>query len=237
MQLPNNFQTQQAAIASYDYSDIANGQGVIEFDLFTSRDETTLSYHTQETGNNYSETLQSNGDDTQVYNFDSPTFNIPRVLKGTASFVFSWFVIQGGGNPTSGTQGNVSVGVYHYDGTTETSLGEATTITMTIPDGNNERGGRTSVLNFDITEKVFKRGDRIRIKVTTTKVVEGGTIETIGICHDPRNSNVEFSFNSVDYTITVGQDFPGETTPTNTSVIQTTRFIAKIPFRIEAQTN
>jgi hypothetical protein len=169
-QISNLFQAQSNSIASYNYTDIAEGTGSVSFYLLgfqdSSGDINTLSQVAVE-GKESSDGWSS----TSYVNFDCSPFNHPRVIKGRAYF--------SGEANHKGTNGTITATLCHYDGTTETTIGtEATTTTIS--------GDWNFCLGFNVSRTHFKKGDilRIKIKMSTSNLYlnldASGTAEGAG---------------------------------------------------------
>lgn len=148
--IPQTFQAQSNAIASYNYTDIAEGTGVSVFYLCSVSTSSGLDYVlTQNTMPGVATTGTAS---TSYIDFDLTPFNAARTIKGVA-------YVAGEGVCGAGAQDfQVIAKIVHYDGTTETVIG-AETNSETI------RSGELYNIPFSLTEKRFKRGDILRVKL------------------------------------------------------------------------
>lgn len=182
--MPVNFPIPgEQAIASYDIQDILNGLGYEQFYLCAFTDSSATTYAMiANTIYGDPKIISGTQDTTQTFTFDSSIFNTPRTVKGTLYCDFSLMVDHASGQ-NAGT-GYVVVTLYHYDGSTETSLGTAQTDTVSL---GSSGGAREKALKFALTEKTFAVGDRIRVKVQVNSSggTSGTSVTRVGV--DPRN--------------------------------------------------
>ena len=162
MPLPRLYQTAgEAAIASYDFTDIAEGTGVTKFYLFSSKISGATAYHL---GNNvlYSAdiTRTAAGADTDD-NFDLTVFNLPRTIKGTGTIQLPYGLTCGGGG---GCNGYAICKLWKVPAVgSATEIISACTPNVTIGAAAAEVG----VWNIPITisQTHFKKGDILRLQV------------------------------------------------------------------------
>ena len=169
MTIPKNFRnTQETAIASYDYIDIAEGTGIVTFNLAVSAIATPTYNYLLTKNTVYSdETHIRSTNTTTTFNFDLTPFNLPQTLNGTAilSSAF-WLQTAGGDKSVKVTLKKVS------DATTSIS----SQITAYIPAAGN---AKMALIELPITTKThFKKGDILRCEViiqSSTDWIEMGT--------------------------------------------------------------
>ena len=200
-------ETQEQAIASYPFGDIEDGEGYVTYYLFQDWDDSGVNFNMGKSLV-YSDPIYY-GDSTSGYtkDFYSTTFNLPRILSGTAMFNFC-LALRGSSGTFSCTP---SIKLYHYDGTTSTQLGS----TWTGVSQNSSNSGSSAnvyiwLAKIDVsTPKKFKKGDSLRIEFTVTNSQSGDT--ELGL--DPQN-----------------RDSPYITPSTNAN--HTTVFATFIPFKV-----
>ena len=184
MALPSKltkFSTTSPAIVTYNYTDIAEGTGVIVFYGFNSNSTGGKEYHlsnnvlySESTGN----TRTSAGTDS--FDFTTLPFNVPKDVKGTAYFNVGVF----GGN---GVTNIVAAQIKKWDGTSETNISSKIT-------SNTWTGDATAIntamllLEIPLTDTHFNTGDMIRITVEHTA---GGGLGTATMFHDPQNRGAD----------------------------------------------
>lgn len=166
----------EPALASYDWTDIASGLGYVDFYLFTSRNDGTISYGvtTQILGSQNITTTQSVGGaapGSSSLNWDSSALNSPRTIgKGDIILDFS----ASGGLGFSGRTYNFRAQVIKLTGAVETILGTGQSVNYTA---NLDK--TNFVMALPITDIVnLKIGDIIRVKVTLEVTVGAGTSGT-----------------------------------------------------------
>tara|TARA_R110000751_G_scaffold128602_2_gene230646 strand:+ start:261 stop:830 length:570 start_codon:yes stop_codon:yes gene_type:complete len=160
----------EAATASYSFTDIANGQGYSTFfGLFTAA-AGAGTYNLIETA------LVCGGSvvpanrrlNNQIRDFDTSTFNLPRVVKGTAYI---------SGEAASSGTGSITTTIIHYDGSSETTIGAATS----TPNFSNGTNG--VFIAISLTETIFKKGDLVRVRMSVGNCgagVHGFFVDPVG---------------------------------------------------------
>lgn len=169
----------EGTIASYDYTDIADGSGIQLLYAFSSRPAGTLTYHLGKTAlepGNSNPALCTTHERRFKFNEDSVTFttntfNLPRVLKGKAFVNFTL-------DPT-GAWGTT-------DAITITILKNTTTLATTTCEVSVASTAVSFNLSMDIAKTIIKKGDTISLKFAAAS---GGT--QIYLEHDPINRDVE----------------------------------------------
>jgi hypothetical protein len=214
MAIPNKYMMAgEGAIASYSYTDIANGFGYNTLYLFTSKNNTTTSYGiTGQILRSKDITLSLTGGNaggtttTSSLTFETSEFNLPRRVKGKAIVSFSTHFLLG----DTGRTGYVTVYLSRYDGTTDTALGNARTTTFTT---NGEE--LNHLFEISLAGSNIKRGDVLRVKVelSVTGGSGGATLSTLYFGADPSDRDGTQLTPSTDNT--------------------TTQFKIDIPFKID----
>lgn len=165
-----------AAIASYDFFDIAEGTGVVQFlgarvavDATTANDvyilTTNSSLVSRSSGDDQKEKTDIT-DDNFSLDFDV-TFNLPKIIEGTAILVL----------PCEASNDlNPTLTVYHYDGSTETEIVSA----ITMKGCNGSPQYLDDVLKFTIPRTNFAVGETLRVNLTfeqsgTTRIYHSPT--------------------------------------------------------------
>ena len=149
----------EGSIASYNYTDIADGTGVRTFYLCVTRDSSATDYIlTQNRIYSNSVYVTANFED----DFDLTAFNLPMTVKGTAVVNMMYYVNNVNNN-------YIEVQVRKYNGSAETN------VSSTVQSANISGATTTGVatMKIPLTQTSFKRGDilRLHVKVNTT----GGT--------------------------------------------------------------
>lgn len=208
---------QPQAIASFNFSDIDEGTGVIILFGYTSETSVGADEHLTTQSSIFSKEIETSVttsvDSTFVkhidLDFDLSPFNFPKTIEGTAFFQAGL-----GLQRTTGTlSGFIIVKVRKWDGSTETEI--ASVQSDTLDTGGSDRK-RIMTVTFSIPRTHFKKGETLRITVEGwSKVVGGAATMTIAIGHDPRNRDGTVLVPSTDDPDTI------------------TQMIAHIPFRIE----
>ena len=181
--IPPQFNVSQPAVASYDWTDIAEGTGIVTFYLIEVRDNTGDIFKLIPSQIEGSEQGANGWSSTSYVSFDTTPFNAPRVMKG-------WAFFSGEVNHT-GTNGTITATLYHYDGTTETAIGTEAT-------SSSKTGDWNFCLAFNVSRKHFKKGDMIRLKVKTSAAAIYLNLDpskTTGVGTQPPRLSVPFEIN------------------------------------------
>ena len=177
----NKFTTASPYVVSYSYNDIADGTGVqtlygINYADSTGTSNTFLSQTLIEC--NAVTSIVDNGTAT----FDLTQFITPRDITGTAYIECLLWV--------SDHTSTYTFKIYHYDGTTATQLGTATTKGIVGGVGAETQ----TVLVLPLTTKHFNKGDILRVTVFASNSSDDiswvGTSKT-----NPFKAFVPFSLN------------------------------------------
>jgi len=174
-QLPLNFIIPpESSVLSYDYVDIAEGFGYVTYYGVILKDSVSTYYRAiRELMYSYSieidvPTLTS--PDTESIDISSLPFKTPRIMSGNALINFCIKYTKAGGSEPKITP---SIVVYHYDGSTETSIGTWTGIEHTV---TNSTYINSALIT--LSEKKFNIGDTFIIRLTLTQTALGGDIES-----------------------------------------------------------
>lgn len=169
--IPEKYIGGQRQIASYDFTDIAEGTGVVDFyGISENLSGSTLYALTK--NSIYSADIQSAG---TSWTFNLSAFNLPKIIKGTAIIRFS-AALTGNQNNTM----NFDVAIQKVSDGTASAIGSASTATLTLP--ANGTTAKNYTIPISCTQTHFKIGDNLRIVFTGHN---GGT--TINLGHDPAN--------------------------------------------------
>ena len=219
-QIPEIFPTvPPSAIASYSYTDIAEGTGVVTFYGANTVDNAVTKYvlSTVPVYSNDKLTVGAGGeaasDDIRVNAPFDVVFNLPQNIKGKLTAQVSW--IQGHTTSAGGAStGYVIVKVIHVD-----SDSQETPIAQNIKSDTHdvptlESKGKTVNIEINITSNIhFEKGETLRITVE----LWNSTSNLIALCHDPK-----------DRVITAAEYGSGiDLAP------ETTQLIVNVPFRLE----
>ena len=170
-QLPVEFPIPaETAIASFNYTDLAEGTGKVIYFGLTSEDGSAVDYHLNSNKLFSAQTSTTRATaGTTTLDFDLAPFNLPLTAKGTAVF-------SAGISAASSVTTKLQVTVKKYDGTTETNISsEITTATAT------SATNRMVLIELPLTQTLIKIGELIRL---TVKLVSTGT-GNAKVAHDP----------------------------------------------------
>ncbi len=190
--LPVQYRKSPDAIASFDFQDIANGTGMVEFLLSESETSAGKDYHLN-ANPVYSNSIKIV--DTSDLDFDLTPFSNPRTIEGVGIINIPFGLTGVGG---AGTM-VVTCTLRKWDGSSETDIVAVTSTTKTVI---FDAGAHTEgVWNLPITipSTLFKKGETLRLTVDST--ITGDTANGYGI--DPKdrvfegNSDVPTTISSI----------------------------------------
>lgn len=187
MPLNKPFQHQPSSITSYDWTDIDN-TGVISFYLAQTKTSTgteqiltkSLLYSEEkdETGTTAAATATLIIDK----DFDLTSFNTPTTLRGTAILNISALYYTDTGN----MNGYLIAKLRKWDGTTETEIASAQSVTSIPTAGIAGMIDTIHCIPIVIPKTHFKKGETLRLTIEAWGLTSSGTCRiTIGT--DPQN--------------------------------------------------
>ena len=187
MAIPQVYKTAaEGAIASYNYTDIAEGTGIVTF--YAARTQDSVASHSILTQNVvYSDiastaVINNVGSDTWGkkidWDFDLSPFNMPQTIGGKANISVSWQVT----TPTSGTAEGYLLFLIKKN---DSFIASVATITRgNTPVTTYEE--KTSLLEVTVPKTHFKKGDVLR--VTMEGWARSGAVSDgmLTVLHDPK---------------------------------------------------
>ena len=191
--LTKKYQSQESAIATYDYYDIASGLGYRVFYGGNLADGSVSGAWVLADN-----TFYSNKITTFVLMTEEPQkyadmrfevqLNAPRDMKGDLLVCVPVGVGRCTGDTGDIATINVSGAVYHFDGTTETNLGSFRSTNLVVADANPKTYNYQVLSNkVPIARTHFKPGDKLRVQIEGWSVMTGDHSRYMGIGHDPKN--------------------------------------------------
>jgi hypothetical protein len=203
-----------ASIASYNWFDISQGLGYVNYYGYTSDTPTASGalYSLTTNSDVYSSTIESRktsglstADQYMELTFDAPSFAQPKIIKGSAILTLSHSSVL----TSSSSADYIQAALQKWDGTTATNIsivsGAASTTTGLVREN-------TSTLLIPIPRTGIGVGESIRLnikKILTT----GSSTEFFAIAHDPKDRDGNYITPSTDTT-------------------STTKLILSVPFEI-----
>ncbi len=151
----------EQVLANYSYQELLTGEGIITFQLVLSENSTTTNYliKTDAIVSDPTFKRKQNASETFNWTFDTNTFKFRRIIEGTVYISFTHKAAFG----NAGCSNYLTVALYHYDGTTETSLGSVTSPTVS---DNSTDTYATRLITIDVSKRIFQKGDILRAKLT-----------------------------------------------------------------------
>ncbi len=186
----------EAAIATYSYTDISEGTGVVKFYGYSTETSGANLYHLS-TNPYYSEEVEVSVSTNTTYNFNLSAFNLPKIIKGTAVINGTIDIKSAAGG--TDVDGWILFYIYKVSGSVVSTLGSAST-----PVYNAAAGAETKhILSVPITisKTNFKKGDILRLTAMIYVYNKVGT-NTVSLGIDPQNRDGTYIKPSTDGLIT-----------------------------------
>ena len=167
------------AIASYAYTDIADGTGIVAF--YLTKVATAASTYEHKLVPSSAAYSESNGVTAATGSLDldfDVVFNRPVIIEGTMYLEMPVALIASSGTVTI----DVEATIIHYDGTTETTIGAMITSPSFSTTTTSSYVSQMRVLKWAFTSpQKFKAGDTLRVTIGDN--VTGSGTKSIG--HSP----------------------------------------------------
>jgi hypothetical protein len=190
------FNAQNNVLATYDYTDIAQGRGIILFKAFTSNTEGTTGYHLG-TEDIYSSDIEIASIDFTVgapytkvldKDFDLTPFNLPRTIKGTAIISACFCLVNSGGGSTT-RYAYLIFKIRKYSGSTESEIASGQTDTVTYAGDSESNTISLVTMPITIPQTHFKKDDVLRLTIEGWGRVDGSSTQKgkLYIGTDPMN--------------------------------------------------
>jgi len=203
----------EAAIATYNWTDIAEGTGYVKFYLGTTEDSVgkgylmrNLVFYSHDIDMVFEAAYRETGwvNDTNLL-FDLSSFNLPQIVKGTFYVNFTSEYAAGTG---AAPDAYFKVKIQKYDGTNAVTIGTVQTA--------NQTDGWPDIFSLKgtLTQTHFKRGEilRCRVEIWGTNGDNTGDGNSVRFGTDPMNRDGTYI------------------TP-STETTKITRFEVSVPFR------
>lgn len=165
------------ALANYPYTDVVSGLGFQEFWGIIDADETGAKTYNLITTQEYSAQIEiSRGTNagTSTFNYESSTFNLQRIAKGTAYFSFGWE------NSANGGRIKVQLQKLHSNGSTTTNISSELTNELPTSAGDN-----TAFMVIPLSETLIGSGEKLRLVVKI--ILDNSAVHAITVGTDPKN--------------------------------------------------
>lgn len=198
--LPINFAIPgESAIASYNWTDVADGTGVITFYASAKRDSSGYDYvlgtdESERTSLEYTQASSSSSSSAEKIidlDFDLTAFNSPRIIRGTAKFTIPFNHKSTVGTKTS--YGYVIGVLKKYYNSVETIIGTATSISHTSTSSTYSTPV-IAEMSASLTKTHFEKGSILRLTLEGWGIGETGvTGSTVVIPYVPRDYNITIS--------------------------------------------
>ena len=192
MTLKKKYQTKESAIASYDYTDLAEGTGIVVYYGSDTEDNGTTTYQLSKNivySQNLVTVATGTSGEERVLDIDFDlTFNIPQRIKGKV--IANIPVISG--QESSVNQGGTLYAILKVRHVTaagaETDLASNTKSVVTANSGNQDTVQTMLNVEVDVAAlKLFKQNETLRLTVELWALVQSANGHTMGLLHDPKN--------------------------------------------------
>lgn len=201
MQKPYRMRATEAGLTSYNYTDVAEGTGVIIFYGFDTQNDVTKSYMLS-TSALYSEDRDTSGTTTNAsfekvldINFDL-TLNLPKNVRGKILGNITNF--NTGAGASNAGESYAVIRFRKWDGTTQTEIGNTQTKTL-VGSSSNVVYSSTDAFMINLgTNYHFKRNETIRITVEIWGKKTGSNPFKCGFAHDPQDRTNTGDVNSTE---------------------------------------
>jgi hypothetical protein len=179
----------ESAIASYNYTDISEGTGIVVFYGYTHKEDVTLSYaliqNTVYSNDCYTGGAATDAAFTKKYDLDFDVkFNMPKRMKGKLTATFTLDPTSDGGVGTVAAYAIIKARKWDGSAETEIANSQSATVTCTAAQANyftlNTMVDISSIVNF-------KKGETLRITVEIWAKKVAGNGGTVYLLHDPKN--------------------------------------------------
>ena len=201
--IPKEYDNQSTNIASYDFTDLAEGTGSVLYGgLKTSNNSGTTTLLSAQ--NSYSAAIESSGSYTSVgassyqiinvldLDFDLSSFAFPKEVKGTA-FVEVFYLCKDTSSSGPGTDAFITARLRKWDGTTETNIYSVSGSKAAVATGTTFSG--SSVLQIPIPLTQYKQGEILRMTIEGNIARNQDGNDCSGsfiIAHDPMSRSGTF---------------------------------------------
>jgi hypothetical protein len=220
MVMKQPFTTATPFVVSYDRTDAETGVGYVDYNGFSTRDNTTIDHHLIR-GTPWSDTVEttaaqsSAGSSTKDLDvdFDYSPQTIAQTIKGEAIIQFSSGITA----PSTTSKYFIRIRIRKFDGSTETEI--ATSRNQEVTHGGANWQTQSNTLAITVPETILSVGDVLRVTVEGW-IQDGSTSCEMAISHSPKNLSTG--------NITGIVDDPDADADANR-----TTFIASIPYKLD----
>ena len=183
IQAKQPYTTASPVLQVFDHTDIDDGTNTVVYDGSNTVDNSATSYFLTRQTMDSGEIKTFEPADAIDVDFDV-TFNVPKTVKGNVRI-----------NATIGTdsvtvarQVYLTATIYHFDGSTETSMGTVRTESFLSDSDTAVRSKRVNlVIPVTVAEGIhFEEGQILRLTIQVTPEVGNGNF---GFAHDPADRN------------------------------------------------
>ena len=176
-------------ITSFDWVDTATGVGYVDYNGFSSRDNTTISYHLTN-GTPWSDTIETTANQSDAgsstkdidLDFDLNPFTVPVTIEGDVITQFSSAIMAS----ATTTKYFMRLRVRRVRGGVESELGTSRNQEITHADGGDSWKSASNTFAITLTQTDFKIGDILRVTVEGW-IQDGNTSCELGFSHSPKN--------------------------------------------------
>jgi len=215
--IPVNFPIPtERAIASFSFTDLAEGTGVVEYTLGVQNVEGTESFFLSTTAGWNSSVAgvttykqEETENDTSFaktidIDFDLTAFNLPRRIRGTGRCQINF----GGGElqPNNSGETYIICRIRKWDGSSETEIASGQSQTRVIA-SNVANNRETGNIPITIPLTSYKKGETLRVTIEQWSKKTSSSVFTARFAHDPQDTD-QTEFGGTDFFTTLKVQIP-----------------------------
>jgi len=195
----------EASIASYDYTDIAEGTGIVTFQGYNTfmSGAAAASYHlttSDITSYDIMTGFKDPATDGSIYwNFDTSPFNLPKLIEGTATIRFLADLRA----EQAATKLNFKLTLQKFSEGAVTNIGDTITTASLFYQQSDYL--KNLVVKMDVPKTHFKKGDILRLHIVPNMYESTGTIY---LFHDPMNRSTTISGSYIVSGVAIDSSYP-----------------------------
>ena len=187
MAINQTFPEPSPVIASYNYTDIAEGTGIVVFYGYTTESPTeeynlgTSVFYSKKVETISSVFTSGSWGKKLDVDFDLSPFNYPKSIRGDAIVsITSGYEGSGAG----ASEAYVIARIRKWDGSTETEIASGQGETKTIGGGGAET--QLDLIKITVPKTHFKKGETLRLTIECYGKTTTASNTEIGFAHDPK---------------------------------------------------
>lgn len=186
MPIPKVYRKSPPLQINFDFADILSNAGwVTMYGISDEADTKTLSRQALESTDVESRKTGTSGNVEANFDF---TFDIAQKVKGK---LYVTITIEAEGFGSNTAQNDTTIEIFHYDGTTETTIGTQQSIAQLNNPVDTAADQARTTLTFDV-DRFFKKEDILRVEVIST-VTSAHASSSAAFYHDGANRDLSLT--------------------------------------------